>query len=226
MEEFNWFNTTQEIGDTEVIDHNFGLVFWSLIVVNLICIAIVRTSSPTYLRTLFVTGIFNRQLLQNTQEDLRLFGPSAFLLNLVYLNCLAIVASFFIPGGISSYTFLLIGIASATVILKFGVMKLVMYLSKTREGVFEHHLNHLVYFQIAGIILTPLLIFTYYLPEDYSGLIALSLAILVAFFIFIREIQSLARAIRSRIAVLYIILYLCTLEILPLVLIIRLFVNV
>lgn len=225
MEPHELINSATDLGNTIEVDRSFNIIFWILILVNLICLSASKSLNSSYLKSLFTTGIFNRQLLQNFQEELRLFSLSSFLLTLAYLNCLALILSMYFLQGVASESLMILGGVAVVLLLKFGVMWLTGFFAQSTAGIYEHFLNHLVYMQIAGIILTPLLIFTFYLPPGYRSIAIAVLAIITLLFLFIRELYSLARAVRSRISLLYIILYLCTLELLPLVLVIRAFVS-
>lgn len=225
MEPIELIHTNHHFPAVKELHYGMDSAFWILIGANLLLIAIARSTNRTYLRSLFVTAVFNRQLLQNSTEELRFGSLASILLTVVYFNCAALIVSLLFLKGFESVTYLIVAMISVLSLLKLGIIKLTAFLTQSSDGLYEHQLNHLLYYQIAGVVLTPVLIFTHYLPASYSHSISLILGLLVAFFIFIRELQSLFRAIRARVAVLYIILYLCTLELLPLVVIIQAFVS-
>ncbi len=208
---------------TAVADQ-FNWVFWILMGFNLCCFAVVRSVNPRYFRSLFTTAIFNRQLLQNAQEELRLFGGSSILLNIAYFNCVAVVVSRIALNDINGYTFVLMLILLAFAAVKLLLMQFLAFAVKSNEGIYEHTLNHLVYFQTAAIILTPVFIFTYFVPAQITDSVNLFSSVILLIIIFLREVQTLGRILRRRIGILYIILYLCTLELLPFVLLIKVFV--
>jgi hypothetical protein len=118
----------------------------------------------------------------------------------------------------------LVGALFVGALLKLIVIQLLIFFTNSKIGFQDHHINHLLFFQIGGIILTPILIFTEYIPTGYHEHTLIGILILVGLIIVIREFQSLTRAIQYKISLFYIILYLCTLELLPLVVGIRVFI--
>lgn len=221
MNEIEFIQNTNSTGVEQLIQTSFDWVFWSLMAFNVFAIAYIRTANRGYFSVLFKTGIYNRQLYQNTQEDLRLNGAGSILLTLSYFNCVAIVATYLIPGSEHWLTFVILAGIAAVVFLKYGLIKTLSFVSQTNEGTSEHWINHLIFFQITGVIMTPVLCFSHFSAQSVQNSTMLSLALLVCLMIFIREFQTFIRAIRLRVSPIYIILYLCTLEIIPLVVIIK-----
>jgi len=222
MNEIDFFQNTTMTGEGDLLRPTFDWVFWLFMLFNVFAIAYIRTLHPRYFGVLFRTGIYNRQLYQNIQDDLKLNGAGSVLLTISYFNCIAIITSSLIFPDSPVWVPLafLVGIV-VIFLLKYSLIKSIGYLSQTREGTSEHWINHLIFFQISGILITPVLCFTHFLSQSVQYRVMLMLAILVGIMIFIREIQSFIRAIRVRVSLLYIILYLCTLEIIPLVVIIK-----
>lgn len=213
------------MNETEVVDNGFAYVFWILMSLNLVVIALVKSRNPGYFRSLFTLSIFNRQLLNSAKEEIKLGGGSGFLLSFTYFNCFAIIASFYLLEEINLYSLLILMIVVIASLIKLGIIRLISFLSQTYLGTIEHFFNHLLFFQIASLILTPLLIITFFLENEYKSAVYLGLVLVVMFIIFVRELQSLFRAFQARVSILYIILYLCTLELLPLILIIKTFIG-
>lgn len=186
--------------------------------------AFVRTVNPGYLRVLFSTAINNRQLVNNIREDLNLMRLSAILLNLTYFNALAIILWKAMDSKANVFILILAALLLFLALLKLIVIRVIAFLLNSKSALQEHILNHLIYFQIAGIILTPILLFTHYVPERYVNLTLTILLSLTGLFLVLREFQSLIRALQYKISIFYIILYLCTLELLPLAVGIRVFI--
>ena len=205
-------------GDQKLIHPNFDTAFWVLILLNLVFIAVAKTKNPGYFKALFTTAILNRQLLQATQEDLKITSTSSVLLTFTYFNVLAIVVGFLSFGNFGSASILFLGILVMLAIIKWATISFIAYVSQTKNGILEHTYNHFIFYQIGGLIMTPFLLFTHFIPAEFQAITTTICLILVMLLLFIREIQSLQRALKARVSVLYIILYLCTLEILPLVL--------
>ena len=221
MEPVEFINAVSNLGDERLTSSNFNWIFWTLIAFNFIAIAYIKSMNPTYLGTLFRTGLYNRQLYQNPQEDLRLNSAGSVVLTVTYFNCIALIISSFVAGSAVYLPVLILVVAGIIVLIKFVAIRTLGILTETKDGLTEHWLNHLIYFQLSGLILTPLLFFTHFLPQTIQPKIMIAMAVLVAVMILAREVQSFIRAIRLRLSLVYIILYLCTLELIPLVVTIK-----
>ena len=207
------------------ISTNYDTVFWILMLINLVCIAILRTRHNGYIKSLFTTVLINRYLLQNVQEELKITSFSSFLLTFTYFNCFAIVISFISNDPHNDFTLLFLVIIFGAMLIKWLIMFAISFLSQTKAGIQEHVYNHALFFQLGGIILTPVLILTHFFPKEWQWTIAICSGVLIIVLIILRDIQSLIRSLKARVNPLYIILYLCTLELLPLVLIIHALAN-
>lgn len=224
MEPQDFLNEIGQIGEPIQNPSQFNLIFWSLIAFNLIIFALVRTLNPGYLRLLFRTAFSNRQLINNIREDLNLRGITAVLLNLTYFSCIGIITWKTMHSDINNVILILVGALLISAFIKLIIIQLMMFFTNSKIGFQEHLINHLLFFQVGGIVLTPILIFTQYIPASYREIAIISTIILVTLIIIIRDLQSLTRAIQHKISFFYIILYLCTLELLPLVVGIRVFI--
>lgn len=225
MEFIEYIQSTSQIGSEQNLNQRFEWIFWSLMLFNFIALAYVRTAYPGYITVLVRTGIYNRQLYQNVQEDLRLNSAGSIFLTLGYLNCFVLLARTFIPSSPDSIIWILLLTAGLVLLLKFSIIRFLGFLTQTREGLTEHWINHLIYFQIITLVLTPFLCITHFAPQTVQPIISLSIGLFVVLMILTREIQSFMRAIRQRIPIVYIILYLCTLELIPLVVLIKVLVR-
>lgn len=225
MEFIEYLQSTKELGSEQTINSGFDWIFWSLILFNFLAIAYVRSVNPGYLSILIRTGAYNRQLYQNVQEDLRLNSPGSVLLTLGYLNCFALLTRTFIPNPPDKLIWILLAAGSLLLLVKFCLIRFLGFLTEVREGLTEHWINHLIYFQIISLIVSPLLCLTHFAPQSVQPLISLTLGCFVAAIILLREIQSFIRAIRQRVPIVYIILYLCTLELIPLIVLIKVLIR-
>ena len=206
------------------ISNNSSGLFWGLIIFNLIVFAIILTNNREYFKTLFSTIVFNRYLVYNSQEVLKVDHIRSRLLSFTYFTAIAACALRF---GTSDELGVIIGvlILIGGALIKFGSMWTLGFISKARDGIIEHQLNHHIYFQTSSLILTVILILSYAVTEEFSYILLWSIGGIVLLGLIIREIQSLIRAVTAKVSVLYIILYLCTLEIVPLLVILRVFAS-
>lgn len=82
---------------------------------------------------------------------------------------------------------------------------------------------HFQFYQLIGVILLPLYVLTYFLESEHLITSYYYILILSILLLIIRETLSLFTALNNRISLLYLILYLCTLELLPIALVIKFF---
>lgn len=225
MKFIEYLQNTTVLGQEQAVQGTFHWVFWILMAFNLMALAFVRTVYPGYMTVLLRTGIYNRQLYQNVQEDLRLNSAGSVLLTLGYFNCFALVSASLVPQADLSLTWIFLGLAAGVMLIKFLLIRMIRFVTETQEGLTEHWINHLVYFQIITLVLTPVLCLTHFMAQTVQKEVALVLGAFIVLVIFVREIQSFMRAIRQRVSIVYIILYLCTLELIPLVVLIRVLVR-
>ena len=226
MNEVSINSTSGNFGETTFLPDSFEWSFWLFMLLNLICFAIVKSAQNGYFQSLFRTAVINRQLLQNTQEDLKLTKYYSYLLTFTYFSSFSCILSHLITeDSYSEYAIPIFGVLVGIILLKWLVIWMISFVSKTSSGTTEHILNHAIFFQLGGLILTPILIITHFIAEPYQWAISLGLVVIIGLLILIREIQSLLRALKARIPALYIILYLCTLEMLPVGLVIAVIAN-
>lgn len=225
MEFIEYIQSTSQLGPEHALNQGFDWIFWSLMLFNVIALAYVRTALPGYITVLIRTGVYNRQLYQNVQETLRLNSAGSVFLTLGYLNCFAVLVQTFIPNSPASMIWILLGVGSIVFIIKFCLIRFLGFLTESREGLTEHWINHLIYFQIITLVLTPLLCLTHFAPQTVQPVIGITIASFMVIMILLRDIQSFMRAIRQRVLVVYIILYLCTLELIPLIVLIKVLIR-
>lgn len=224
MEPIEIVRHVNEVNEPILLDDSFNLIFWILMGANLVIFAIVRTTNNGYIRSLFMTALYNRPLNNNLSDRLDLRHFSSVFLTLTYFFALAPIIWKATNIKEHIYMLYLAIILLVLALVKMGFIALLEFVFNDQRGLQEHRLNHLIFFQIGGIILTPLMIFTHYVSADYVNLTLTIFAIIVDLLVLAREIQSLIRAIQFRISIFYIILYLCTLEIMPLMVGFRVFV--
>ncbi len=220
MEPIQYLNSTNYFAENALAESPYGVVFWIFILFNVIAIALAKIVGSNYFKSLFYTSLFNRYLLQNSQEDLKLRSFGSVILSLSYINSIALVATIVLGQAFGKTTFIFIGAFLSLILIKGLLMRSVTLISMIRNGVEEHFLNHLVYFQIGSILITAVLLFAPLIGPEFQSAYQVLLIAIIGLLILVRDFQSLIRSIQSRISIFYIILYLCTLELLPLVLII------
>jgi hypothetical protein len=203
-------------------------LFWPL-VLTMIIIGLVQFRSPKNIFYLFKIAENNLHLHLYLREGFNINGISSFLLQFNYFVVIGSIAysifHYFAKPIEINYLVLLVCYTAPLIyyLTKYIIVKIFVFLTETPQGFFEHLTNHKVFFQIQGIILLPfsiLLIFSGLEAQKY--LVFIIIGILILFSIF-RTVLSIMYALRYGFSFLYIFMYLCTLEILPLVVILKLF---
>lgn len=225
MNFIEYIQSTVVIGNENFVNQQLEWLFWILIGFNVVVLAIVRTTQPGYLAVLFRTGFYNRQIYQNTQELLRLNSIGSYLLVLAYIVSITLLVVSFLPFHSNVFTLTILGGSVIYVLLKYLAIKSIAFVSEISDGLTEHWWNHLIFFQITALVITPLMVFTHYLDATIQPYIHYSLAFLVMIIVLIREYQSILRSFQQRLPIIYIILYLCTLELIPLVVFIKVLIR-
>ena len=108
-------------------------------------------------------------------------------------------------------------------IFKFSMIKFLGFVFKNQTPAYEYNLTSLVYLQVTGLLLLPLsLPAIYQNPQLFTkiGLIIVLLGLLINL---IRGF--LVGLYNTKFSLFYLMLYLCTLEILPLVVVVKIFIN-
>ncbi|MCB0476522.1 MAG: DUF4271 domain-containing protein [Crocinitomicaceae bacterium] len=217
-----------DIVEVPRVMNHLEVLFWPL-VISLIVIALVRLRSPKTLFAIFKIAGNNAHLHLYLREGFNVNGISSYLLQLNYFLVFGILSYCIYDHWSQSseidYLILLVCLLAPWLyfVVKYIVIKIFAFLTDTEQGFFEYLINYKVFYQAQGILLLPFtiaLIFSSFEQQYYLALIAISVFVLIGV---IRTVLSFLYAIRYGFSVLYIFLYLCTLEILPLVVIFKLF---
>ncbi len=210
------------------VTNHLEVLFWPL-VLTMIVIALVRFQSIKTLDSIFRIAANNGHMHLYLREGFSLNSISSILLQINFFIVLGII-SYSIYDHFSGmqeirWDIFLICLTAPSVfyLIKFILVQFLSFLSDTQNGFFEYLTNYKVFFQIQGIVLLPIalaLIFVDHQMQYYLVLIAIVIIGLISVF---RTVLSLLYAFRYGFFVLYIFLYLCTLEILPLVVFFKLF---
>ena len=210
------------------VTNHLQVLFWPL-VIAMILIGLVQLRSPKTIFSVFRIAGNNAHMHLYLREGFSINSISSYLLQFNYFIVLGIF-SYILVDYFSDYNeihwdLVLVCLSAplAYFLVKFIFISFLSFLSDTQNGFFEYLTNYKVFFQIQGIMLLPItvsLVFVDSQAQYYLALIAFSLTVLISIY---RTILSFLYALRYGFSVLYIFLYLCTLEILPLVVILKLF---
>ncbi len=172
---------------------------------------------------LFVSFISRAQTRQLIKEGnlfgkgftlpLQIIAIASLSLLLFYLLSLFKINGFLEPG-FKGYAMIFMALTILWIIKVLAIYTS-GFLLKTGESSMEYSINMLIYFIVCGLLLTPVLILGIYINKDiilYGG----STLWLIIFFLWI--IRALSIGLHERnFSILHLFLYLCTFEILPLI---------
>ncbi|QZE13968.1 DUF4271 domain-containing protein [Halosquirtibacter laminarini] len=199
-------------------------ISFGILLVCFIILASVRIIFPKYLNSIFQSLIYGGVAERIYRENPYRIGNAAFRLD--FLSWFMI--SFF---GVEVLTTFSLLPYSKTTLLGFMLLFTALYsfiryyLFKLISWIFDISVisdailfNNALFIKLIGVILLILNICIVYVLDVHNQLIYISLGVLVIsfFFMFFRSIFVL---LRKHFSIFYLILYLCTLEILPILLI-------
>jgi hypothetical protein len=218
----------------EIRTYHDNLWLFGVFALAAVLVAAVRYSFPMLIEeranAVFYKGDFQRYFRESRSryvwagvwlKGIYLFGVSLVICELV----LAKIHSW----DYNSWQSLIMVMSGLVVyrILRVLINSIIAQLSQSDEGLLEHQVQLGLNQQITGLILLPLLLLHSFLPAEYlvyDWTLWLSAALILGFggYAWIRGIRM---ALKEGVSLFYIILYLCSLEILPFVVIMRVFIN-
>jgi len=202
---------------------------WALgiIILSLIIIASVRIIFNTYLKQLFNATINYATAARLFREKAFNLLHAAFRLDILFF----LVTALFIYQSLQAFgaSFgnfkpILVYLACVGVVIVYSLAKRFVYMTiavitESQPETLEYLFNINIYHRVLGLVLFPFTLFIAFAPmHDIQPIIATGIAVCILFFG-----QSLLRGskilLRKHFSISYLILYLCTLEFLPLLVI-------
>lgn len=175
-------------------------------------------------------------LFSNTRLSLMLreWNPMknfiSFLVVFIYVTTFTLLVQNAI-GFMSSYPesnssgmilfFQIFGGLSLVFAFKLFVIRFLSYLFKTPDETSRYLTNHIGFFAIGGLILLPMLLVMIYNPSIYIVFFSFGIIFILLIFKIIRSFVS--GLIQPPFSILYLFLYLCALEIMPLIVLTKIF---
>ncbi|NOU48631.1 MAG: DUF4271 domain-containing protein [Bacteroidales bacterium] len=141
-------------------------------------------------------------------------------LSLLLQNAIGIMSSG--QGSTSAQMLLFIQIFGALSILflfKLAIVRFLSFLFKTHEDSAKYLSNHLGFFAVTGLILLPILLVLIYNPSVYIVFFSVGIIIILLIIKIVRIFSS--GLLHPPFSVFHLFLYLCALEIMPLVVIVK-----
>lgn len=108
--------------------------------------------------------------------------------------------------------------------LKYIVYKISGFVFLAEEQFSEYLHNFFIYNKAAGIILFPVIIGIPFMPDNFSSILVNTGIVIICIFYIFRLIRQIKISIKINFAMFHIILYFCTIEILPIFLFYKLFI--
>lgn len=207
-------------------DLNFYLLLFCLIVGAVIYFVKYKRISQIF--KAFYLPHFTNQLIREglVQREffilplLLIFYISAAMLIIRFLN-------FFWGIGTDLKFFLLIlGVLIGLSLVRAFIINLIKWAFKSYKETSDYNTNHIIFSIVTGIFLVPSVFLVYYLQQPFSEFLLYFVLIITALLMVYRSFRSFLIGMSSEGHYLYyFILYLCTIEILPLVVTVKLLIN-
>jgi hypothetical protein len=214
----------------EAIPRPNGSILWISIVVlfSLLAIAYVKQRNDSI--SVSVNSFFNlRFFRQSIREETNASLKYSRILLLNSFVVVAVVLNYFlgkdivrhIKGDNMIILLLLFFVVMFWYILDMGLKKLVGSISNTKSIELEHQRYNQYFFQTLGLFLLPGVIGLYFFPSNLLGvdvvfLVETYIKLAVIVLVLNKVTQSILQSFEIKISWVYIFLYICTLEILPL----------
>jgi len=125
-------------------------------------------------------------------------------------------------SGIILY-FICCGILAIVYIFKYLIYRILGNILLSRKYFSEYLYNLFIYNKIIGILILPIIIGIPFMPQVFSPILIKTGIVLIILLLIFRMIRGIKLSFKFKLSILYIFLYLCTLEILPVFIFIKIF---
>lgn len=203
-----------------------------LMVGVLFLVAFVKAGFPRYFRNLFVVFFQTNLRQKQTRDQLLQDNFASLLMNVLFFISGGLYITLLVQAlGWTQYTFWIIAAASALVLLlvylgKYLFLRFSGWVFNTREAAGSYIFLVFMVNKVMGIALLPFLLLLAFANSAISRhAITVSVGLVALLFIYRYFVSFAALRNRLRVNVFHFLLYLCTVEILPLLLIYKLLLN-
>jgi Domain of unknown function (DUF4271) len=199
---------------------------WMLLVFlfSLVTLAYTRANYPLRLARLW-NSIWNVRILRQAIREEPNTPRANLLLNISFFLLVSLVLYLVLKryqifplntGGLLMYLLLLACIGAAYAIKVVGI-RLVQYLGDNDFGLTEYEYNVFLINRGLGLVLLPAAALLAYWPKNSLSVLVIIVMVVYVFMIVYRMGRGLVNASQQGIALFYIFFYICTLEILPII---------
>jgi len=207
-------------------DLNFYVLMFCLIVGAVIYFVKYKRISQVF--KAFYLPHFTNQLIREGLVQREFFALPLLLIN--YISMAMLINRFlntFLGIGTDFRFFLLIlGVLIVLSVVRALIINLAKWTFRTYKETSEYNTNNIIFSIVIGMFLVPSVFLIYYLQNPFSEFLLYFVLIIIALLIVYRTFRSFLIGVSSEGHYLYyFILYLCTIEILPLVVTVKLLIN-
>ncbi len=209
-----------DIGKLVPIQSNSMYLVLFLLLLGIVLVAFARIIKPNHIQGLFSTSTnMNKKILST-------LSASSYLLVFNYIITLSVYIYLFIgPTLLNDNAFKLPKLPFLIIlIILFHTLKIgILFLLSNwfNRKLYFDIANNLKYYQIIGLVMLPITALGFYPNQELHNFILLIGIVTLAIFGFTLRLKSFNEARQYNISYFYIILYLCTLEILPILIILK-----
>lgn len=213
-----------DIGVLNLINDNQAYFTVTILILCLILIALDRYFNPNHLSNLFSFKINLNQLKQTTSYSRLILLQFNFLLiaSLIIYDIVKYISEDNFFDNIIYY-FSILGLVFIYHLFKILSLYFISLIF-SRKHLFDLD-NWFKFTNSLGVISLPIILLFIFQSNSYKPTFYLTALIILSIVFLIFLIKNLRSAIVDKISFLYIILYLCTLEILPILLILQYFID-
>ena len=222
-------------------DHSMGVridrstSYWqfSILLSVLILFVIVRIGYINRYRQLLEAFFSIRYMKQVIREELALSHPFSLFLLFNFSICTGLLVYFLLNHfGITLFNFsgfsLFIGLSASILVLLFiktMVLDLIQFLLGEDGGQTENRYTFLIFYQVLGIAFLPIVVLASFGPENLHFPIIIFGLFLLGLIYVIRLGRSVFVGFNNGTSVFYLFLYLCALELAPLIVWIKMLIR-
>jgi hypothetical protein len=199
-----------------------------MIILCLMIVAIIQASVPRRLQQVFRSVALPYYVNQLEREGNLLSERMSLALLFVYFTSLSLllykVAVILSPEllqqvhGIMLFLAIFV-VCMALYLLKTATVTLIGNVFKTTRNAHEYLVNNMIFNIVTGLLLLPAVTFSIYIDKSVYLWIAISVVSILLIYRFIRSFMI--GLSNTQYSIFYLFLYLCTLEILPLILLLK-----
>ena len=211
--------------------NSYGIGDWYFVIIVgiLVFIAWIRVAYPKYITTLFISSYSFQTASKTYQEKSIIHRRVGYLFDILYFLSGALfllqLYHFYDKDFLNSDNFGIFAISfaflAALVMIRVLIMTLIGHIFNRFE-LFKSFLYHYYIFtKVIGIILLPFMAALPYTRGAIHNMLLYSALTLVALIIFLRAVRIIMFVRKNVLLLFYLILYLCTVELLPLTVIIK-----